>query len=683
MKAKFYFVCFLLVFFFTACGKQNDSVKISLNDGWRYTISEDAAKLGNYSYFDNSHLMNLDTLLPSGRGFIWLQKTFEIPEELSNQELGIYLGRISLADETFVNGSLVGGEGSFPPHEFSAWNTARFYTVPAELLGDGENYLSVKIWVDGEGSIVSSPFIGTVQSAKKAASREAFWNSKINLIFAFLMIVISGYHFMMYLKNRKEKENLIFALINILSVFYLSVFFYGELPGSIGTHFSFIWFQKIFSSALPFVFPFLIASFIYSFTGTKEHRYLKRIRLGLMIVPIVILMFAPNYQVLRSMRWTQGLLIPPLLYIFFVLLRAILKKNKDAKILIFGFLPLVVTAILDLVIHNVLKIYNFPYITSIGWQLVIITLLFIMANRFANSRMQVEDLNKNLEKKVEERTSELSEANSRLSDANTQLESTNNQLTEAKQKADRDMRLAVYVQKCFFNASLPRFKNWEVAYKFKPAAGVSGDLYDFFYDGENLQGVGLFDVSGHGIASGLVTMLVKTVIDRKFRECADLPFPKAMEEINKQIIEEKGDIENYLTGVMLRINDNKVELISAGHPKVFLRTAKNGKSYPVELKGGNSNSGIIGYSETTKEFKAVGFTMQKGDSLILYTDCLNESKNKDGEQFGEERIAKAFADSGIGTARNKMDYVLDRFDAFVGDQEQKDDLTVIVLQYNP
>ena len=86
-------------------------------------------------------------------------------------------------------------------------------------------------------------------------------------------------------------------------------------------------------------------------------------------------------------------------------------------------------------------------------------------------------------------------------------------------------------------------------------------------------------MSGHGIASGLVTMLAKTVIDRKFRECADLPFPKAMEEINRQIIEEKGDIENYLTGVLLRINDNKVELISAGHPKVFLRTEKNGKAY--------------------------------------------------------------------------------------------------------
>ena len=683
MKFRPLFITLLFIFCLASCGKKNDSVTINLTDGWRYTVSESDAAKGNFTYFDNSYLSNLDALLPSGRGYIWLSKGFYLPQELKDSDLGVYLGRISLADETYVNGVYIGGEGSFPPYEFSAWNTARFYIIPKELLKDDLNTISVKIWVDGEGSIVSSPYIGSVVSAKKTASREAFWNSKIHLIFAFLMIIISGYHFMLYLKNKKEKENLLFALINVLSVLYLSVFYYGELPSSIGTHFSFLLFQKIFSSALPFVFPYLITSFIYSFTGLNEIKIIKRIRFALMIIPMVIVMFAPNYQVLRSMRWTFAFLLPPLLYVFIILFRILISKNKDSKALLFGFCPLVLTVFLDLIIHNILKLYNFPYITSVGWQLVIISLLFIMANRFANSRKQVEFLNKNLEKKVEERTSELSESNSRLSEANSQLELTNNQLTEAKEKADRDMRLAVYVQNCFFNSSLPRFKNWEVAYKFKPAAGVSGDLYDFFYDGDNLKGLGLFDVSGHGIASGLVTMLAKTVIDRKFRECENLPFPKVMEEINKQIIEEKGDIENYLTGVLLRINENKVELISAGHPKVFLRTAKNGKVYPVELKGGSGNAGIIGFSGRTPEFKAIGFTMQKGDSLIIYTDCLNESVNEKGEQFTEERIASAFADSGIGTARNKMDYVLDRFNSYVGNVALKDDLTVIVLQYNP
>ena len=75
--------------------------------------------------------------------------------------------------------------------------------------------------------------------------------------------------------------------------------------------------------------------------------------------------------------------------------------------------------------------------------------------------------------------------------------------------------------------------------------------------------------------------------------------------------------------------------------------------------------------------------MQKGDCLILYTDCLNESVNKNGEAFGEERIIQAFEDSGIGSAKSKLDYILSRFYKFTEGTEIKDDLTVIVLQYVP
>lgn len=684
-KNRWLTVTFMLILFssllFTSCKQQQNS-KIDLTTGWTYSLEENSQNR-IYKPFDNTILGNLENLVPEQYGYIWLKKVFSVPEDLKNQNLGVYLGRISIADETYVNGAYIGGEGTCPPNEFSAWNTARFYTIPEAILNNGDNEIVVKIWVDGEGSIVSHPFISTIITARKAASREAFWNSKINLIFAFLMLIIAGYHLMLYFKNKNEKENLMFALINILSALYLSVFFYGELPFSYGTHVSFLFFQKIFSNSLPFFIGYMVISFIITFVHSTENKVIKYIRLAFLILPVVIVLFAPDYRILRSMRWTFMMLIPPMLYLLFVIIRALVRKEKDAVTLLFGFSPLLGTFLIDIIVHNILKNYSFPYITSIGWQLVIVSLLFILANRFVKSRRQVEELNRTLENKVEERTKELSESNSKLSKANTQLEETNNQLTEAKRKADRDLKLAANVQNSFFNPSLPYFKNWEVVYKFKPAAGVSGDLYDFFYEGTNLHGAGLFDVSGHGIASGLVTMLAKNVIDRKFRECASLPFSKVMSEINRQITEDKGDIENYLTGVLLRIQENKVEFINAGHPKVFIRTARNGKCYPLEPKEGADKNGIIGFGGVKQDFKAIKFTMQKGDSLILYTDCLNESVNKDGEQFTEERIAQAFEDAGIGSAKSKLDYVLNRFYKFTEGTEIKDDLTVIVLQYNP
>lgn len=681
IAAAFTFV-FISAVFLTSCKAKKEDVKIDLTQGWTYSLVENAGS-EDFTAFDNAKLGNLETLVPKQYGFIWLKKTFTVPEELKNQNLGVYLGRISIADETFVNGSYIGGEGKCPPDEFSAWNTARFYTISQAILNSGENEILIKIWVDAEGSVVSNPFISTVDTARKAASREAFWNSKINLIFAFLMLVIAAYHLMLYFKNKNEKENRMFAFINILSALYLSVFFYGELPFAFDSKVSFLFFQKVFSNSLPFFICYMVISFIITFVHSTEKKAVTYIRLAFLILPVVIILFAPDYRILRSMRWTFMMLIPPMLYLFFVIIRALVKKEKDAVTLLFGFSPLLVIFLIDIIVHNILKIYSFPYITSIGWQLVIVSLLFILANRFVNSRRLVEELNRTLENKVEERTKELSESNSKLSEANNQLELTNNQLIDAKKKADRDLKLAANVQNSFYNPSLPHFKNWDVVYHFKPAAGVSGDLYDFFHDGKELQGVGLFDVSGHGIASGLVTMLAKNVIDRKFRECANLPFSRVVSEIDRQITEDKGDIENYLTGVLLRIQGNQVELINAGHPKVFIRTAKNGRCYSVEPKEPVEKNGIIGFGGLKQEFKALKFKMQKGDSIILYTDCLNESENKEGEQFTEARIAAAFEDAGIGSAKSKLDYVLNRFYKFTEGTIVKDDLTVIVLQYNP
>ncbi len=684
MKKKCKTVLFLATLIFCFFGCTNGSVadgRISLSSGWEYALSEDDASSGNFKVLDDSYLLNFMPLVENGRGFIWLKKTFELNEKLCDETLAIYLGRITLADETFLNGNFIGGEGCFPPEEFSAWNSARYYRVPKSLLKNGENVLLVKIWVDGEGSIVSNPFIGIDADAKNAADRENFWNSRLNLLFAFLMLIIAGYHFMIWIKSRAETENLTFALINLLSVFYLSVFFYSDLPFCLGNFMSFLTFQKVFSSGLPFVFPFLIALFIKTFLKEKQTRWIFYVRLAFLVLPIVLVMLSPSYLVLRSMRWIQIFLVPPLFYIIFVLVRAMAKGKSDAKILLLGFSPLVGFVLLDLLIHEVFAVYDFPYLSSSGWQVVIVVFLFIMANRFVNSKQQVEDLNKNLESKVEKRTASLKEANDKLSVMNSALEEKNVLLAEAQKKSERDMRLAVSVQKSFYSGMIPKFKDWDVAYIFQPAAGVSGDLYDFFYEGNVLEGVGLFDVSGHGIASGLVTMLAKAVIDRKFRDGRSKPFSQVFSEINSQLIAEKGDIENYLTGVLMRMEGNKVKFINAGHPAVYFRNARTGKVAPIALKGGEGSSGIIGIDGLNPEFKTINFNMQKDDCILLYTDCLNESRNVQGDDYGFERIQRAFALSPIKDSKLILEYIIKDFKKFLGGAEVKDDLTAIVLRF--
>jgi serine phosphatase RsbU (regulator of sigma subunit) len=55
----------------------------------------------------------------------------------------------------------------------------------------------------------------------------------------------------------------------------------------------------------------------------------------------------------------------------------------------------------------------------------------------------------------------------------------------------------------------PVVSGWDIAFTSRPKSGVSGDFYDFYTNGDKLEGLSLFDVSGHGVAPALITILSK------------------------------------------------------------------------------------------------------------------------------------------------------------------------------
>jgi AraC-like DNA-binding protein len=90
-------------------------------------------------------------------GVCWLRKTVELDSGLKKEDLGLILGRIGNADETYVNGYFVGGLGSFPPHEFAMWNFPRNYRVPEEKIRFGENnVVAVRVNVHGMGEVLGN-----------------------------------------------------------------------------------------------------------------------------------------------------------------------------------------------------------------------------------------------------------------------------------------------------------------------------------------------------------------------------------------------------------------------------------------------------------------------------------------------------------------------------------------------
>lgn len=261
----------------------------------------------------------------------------------------------------------------------------------------------------------------------------------------------------------------------------------------------------------------------------------------------------------------------------------------------------------------------------------------------------------------------------------------NRMLQEQQTVHDRDMRMAELVQKSFYSAKAPHTRDWDCAFFFKPMSSVSGDVYDFYYgeDGE-LSGASLFDVSGHGVASGLVGILSKYLAEQVFSSSGAKPLEKMLRQFNTVLTKEKGMVENYLTGIFLRITGNRIEYVNAGHTDVLLKTPS--KSDTVSVLGGSTGSfrgSFIGIEGLPDDYLTVKQELTGETLLLLYTDCFTESRNLAGDELGTERLKEIFARTPAGSAKEVLAYLLDIFEAFTEAVPLRDDLTVIVMRYTP
>ena len=170
-------------------------------------------------------------------------------------------------------------------------------------------------------------------------------------------------------------------------------------------------------------------------------------------------------------------------------------------------------------------------------------------------------------------------------------------------------------------------------------AAVSGDMIDVYHRQRNIDGVGIFDVSGHGLASGLVTMLVKNIIHQEFYKDTESDLAEMLERINSRIIQEKGEIKNYLTGILIRINGNKLELVNAGHPYPVVYKKDLKECFYIERLP--ASFGAIGMNDMPTCYQSQFVELNPGDELILYTDGITDTENGLKEVFGKENFIAA------------------------------------------
>lgn len=217
----------------------------------------------------------------------------------------------------------------------------------------------------------------------------------------------------------------------------------------------------------------------------------------------------------------------------------------------------------------------------------------------------------------------------------------------------------------------------------EPAREVGGDFYDYFALDDRTVCVMIGDVSDKGTPSALfmarTLSLLRYSISEAVRQGNKIPGP---EEIFDKVNLELCNANRTRMFVTLFLSffdttDGTLTFASAGHVVPF----RIGRRSPRRLTDRFPDLPLGVSSAAT--FTAEVRTLKPGEGLVMFTDGVTEAENSAFEQFGSNRFARALDIAGGGPPEDIVRATRAAIDDFVGGTEQFDDITLLVLGWQP
>ncbi|MAT15057.1 MAG: hypothetical protein CMJ46_07280 [Planctomyces sp.] len=266
-----------------------------------------------------------------------------------------------------------------------------------------------------------------------------------------------------------------------------------------------------------------------------------------------------------------------------------------------------------------------------------------------------------------------------------ELEATNAQLSKVNVRMARDLEAAAKIQETFLPRQGLRVPGLDFAWIYVPCDELAGDGLCVIPLGDGKVGLYVLDVSGHGVASALLSVTLSRLLsppsepssilirdgDRGGFDIAPpaevaahlnrlFPFDPATEQLSTLIY----GILNAATG--------EFRYVSAGHPgPVHLPYHAD----PVILE---SEGFPIGLTDEVYEERSV--CLRPGDRLYLYSDGVPEAMNPAGDQFGNARLLEAIAHGRSEPLQKSVATLLEETVRWHGTGRPHDDLSILAVE---
>ncbi len=243
-----------------------------------------------------------------------------------------------------------------------------------------------------------------------------------------------------------------------------------------------------------------------------------------------------------------------------------------------------------------------------------------------------------------------------------------------QQKTKTELEVAKDIQLATLPVEFVSNKDIEIQAELKAAKEVGGDFYDYYILGDSHVAILIGDVSGKGIPAAMFMMKTITCF-KNYMSISRTP-AEIMKLVNKTI--NIGNESKMFVTCFLGIINTKTGVMkyaNAGHNPPIVGQ----KEHYQYLK---CNPGFILGCFPDAYVKDEEITLNKGDTITLYTDGITEAMNKQKEQYGEQRLINLFNRKVYSCLLELHHQLKDDVMQFVGEEEQSDDMTYITLKYH-
>lgn len=242
-------------------------------------------------------------------------------------------------------------------------------------------------------------------------------------------------------------------------------------------------------------------------------------------------------------------------------------------------------------------------------------------------------------------------------------------------KLINSLKMAEEVQQNLLPDRSPYLDNIDISGTSIYCDETGGDYYDYFLLPDDKVGIVVADACGHGIGAAMLMTSVRAFLTSAVHNYQSPA--RLLNEINNYITRDCSKSGRFTTMFFLEIDagTRKLTWVRAGHePALMFHAADQVFSH---LAGAGL---VLGVDDTFVFQDNTETAYQTGDIILIGTDGINETCNKDGKFFGHERLERIILTKSKESAQAIKETIVQEVNTFRGDLAQEDDITLVVIK---